>query len=134
MENLPDRAHLHHNPSVHHVDPVGHTRNHTEIVGYLQDGHSSFFLKLSKKVEYLSLNGHIQGSGRFVCNNQIRVAGESHGDHDPLALPAAQVVRVVVDSFLWRRNAHIVQQFNGPSPRPRWGLTCSWVVSTSSIW
>ena len=40
------------------------------------------------------MNGHVQRGGRLVGDQQIRVVGQRHGDHHPLALPAAKLVRI----------------------------------------
>ena len=46
-------------------------------------------------VEDLGLHGDIERRGRLVGDDELGLAGERHRDHDPLALPAAQPVRVV---------------------------------------
>ena len=41
-------------------------------------------LQTHHQIEDLSLNGHIQGSCRFVGNQKARVAAKGHGNHYPL--------------------------------------------------
>ena len=52
-----------------------------------------FLLQVLQQLENLCLDGHVQGGGRFVGNQQLRRTGERHGDHDALALATGQHVR-----------------------------------------
>ena len=45
------------------------------------------------EVEDLGLDRDVQRRGRLVGDEELRVAGEGHGDHHALAHPAAELVR-----------------------------------------
>ncbi len=68
--------------------------------------------KLAKQVENLGLDRHVERRGRLVGDQQLRVAGERHGDHRPLPHAAGELVRVVVDAFFRRRDADLVEHFD----------------------
>ena len=85
-------------------------------MGYQNDGRSGLFLQLLQKIQDLGLNGHIQGGGRFVGNENGGVAGQSHGDHHPLAHTAGKLVGVGIDVFLRIRDAHHLQHPKGFLP------------------
>ena len=50
-----------------------------------QAGHVSLAAQPCDKVDDLRLDGHIEGGGGLVGNEDVRLAGQSHGDHDTLA-------------------------------------------------
>ena len=47
------------------------------------------------EVQDLGLDRDVEGGGRLVGDEQLRVAGERHGDHHPLPHAAGELVRVV---------------------------------------
>src|SRR3546814_17068634 len=49
--------------------------------------------------QHLRLNGDIERGGRLVRQQQLRPAGQRHGDHHPLAHAAGELVRVVVQAL-----------------------------------
>ncbi|MNJ82505.1 hypothetical protein D3C77_819580 [compost metagenome] len=53
-----------------------------------QQGHPQARLERLEQFEDLQLDGHVQGGGRFVGDQQLRFVGQGHGDHDTLALAA----------------------------------------------
>ena len=71
------------------------------------------FLHPLQHVQHLSLNGHIQRSSGFVCDDQLRIAGKCHGDQNTLPQTAAELMREGVVSSGRFRNAHQLQSFNG---------------------
>ena len=50
--------------------------------------------------------------------SELGLGGQRERDHDALAHAARELVRVVVDAALGRRNAGGREQFDGPRPRP----------------
>ena len=63
------------------------------------------------------LDGHIQGRRGLVGDQQLRLAGQGHGDHHPLAQPAGQLVWVLLEAFLGPGHAHEAEHFDGPVER-----------------
>ena len=72
----------------HHVDAVGHVADDAEVVGDEQDGHVEFGLQFLEQRQDLGLDRHVQGGGWLVGDEQVRLVGQGHGDHHPLALAA----------------------------------------------
>ena len=46
----------------------------------------------------MSLDGDVKSGGRFVGDEDLRVAGESHGDHDALTHAARELMGVIVEA------------------------------------
>ena len=79
---------------VHHADPVAHRADHAEVVGDQQDRRVGVRPQGAHEIEHLGLDGGVETGGRLVEHEQLRVAGERHGDHDPLLHPARELVRI----------------------------------------
>ena len=73
--------------------------------------------RAAHEVEDLGLDRHVERGRRLVGDEQLRVAGEGHGDHHALAHPAAELVRVVVEAAARRRDADQLEQLDGPIDR-----------------
>ncbi len=63
-------------------------------------------------VENLALSDDIERGGRFVHDQELRLEGECHRDHDPLPHAAGQFVRVAAEPV--RGDADHLEQFAGP--------------------
>jgi hypothetical protein len=83
---------------VHHSDPVAYLGQDRQVVGDEQKGQAEFLLERLEQRQHLSLDHHVEGGGRLVGDHHFRPAGQGHGDHDPLALPAGQLVGEVPGS------------------------------------
>jgi hypothetical protein len=73
-------------------------------------------LQRAHQLQDLGLDGDVQRGGRFVGDQQLRLAGQRHGDHHALAHAAGQLVRVFVEALLGRRDAHLPQHLDGAFP------------------
>ena len=67
----------------------------------------------------LRLHGDVERGGRLVRDQQIRLVGERHRDHDALALAAGQLMRIARQPGFRFGNADLRQQFERPRPRHR---------------
>ncbi len=76
---------LHDMPGIHDNHPAAKGGGYRQIVGDENNGHILFLLHLLNQPQNLRLNGNVQGGGGLVSDEQIRAAGQSHGNHDPLA-------------------------------------------------
>jgi hypothetical protein len=56
------------------------------------------------KIKHLGLDGRVQAGGWLVQDEQLRISGERHGDHDPLLLPTGELVRVAPEDLAGVRN------------------------------
>jgi hypothetical protein len=94
---------------VHDAHPVGHLAHDAEIVRDQQHRHVELVLELEQQVEDLRLDGHVECRGRLVGDEQVRLVGERHGDHDALALPAGELVRECFQPFLGIADADLLE-------------------------
>ena len=72
-----------------------------------------------EQLEDLRLNGDVERGGRLVGDEDLRMADEGHRDHDALAHPARELVRVVINAVVRLGDAHLAQQLDRPRPRRR---------------
>ncbi len=77
----------------------------------------AFALQVGHELEDLRLNGHVQGRGGLVGDEQVRLAGQRHGDHHPLTLTARKAVRIFVQPSLGLWHLYQFEQLHGPVAR-----------------
>ena len=104
--------------AVHHRHLVDHLRDDAEVVRDQQDRHPEPLAQLLHQLEDLRLHGHVERRRRLVRDQELRVAGERHRDHHALAHAARELVRIVVDALLRRRDPDELQHLD----RPRHGV------------
>ena len=104
---------------IHHDYPIGPSGHDAEIVRDQQDRHAAGDAQAIKQFEDLRLDGDVECRGGFIGHQQLGLARERDGDHHALAHPAAQLVRITVDSFRWVGDPHFAEQCDGPLPRVR---------------
>ena len=116
---LEDGAHIrvfHLFPCVHHHHVPGDLGDNAQIVGDEDDGGLGLFLQARHELEDLGLDGHIQGGGGLVRDEDLGVAGQGHGDHHPLAHTAGELMGIVMDALLRVGDLYQPQHLNGPLP------------------
>ena len=101
---------------VHDHDTVRQFRDDAEIMGYQDDRHSGLGLKFSNEVQDLRLDRDVQRGGGLVRDQHRRLAGQGGGDHDALAKPAGELVRVPARPASGIRDPHLFQEFHRPAP------------------
>ena len=74
-------------------------------------------LQVAHQVEDLRLDGHVERRGRLVGDQQLRVAGQRHRDHHPLAHAAGELVRILAHPPLRRRGCPPGAASRRPAPR-----------------
>ena len=109
-ENLAHRRFLHLLTLPHHHHVVGHFGNHAHVMGNEDDGSAHLLLQIANDVQDLRLDRHVERSGRLVGDQELGIAGERHGDHDALAHPARELMRVAVEQLFRVRQAHLLQK------------------------
>src|SRR6478609_5962529 len=97
---------LDNSPRIHHADATAHIGNETEIVTDHQNGRSPLGTKIADEVDDFSLDRDVQCCRRLVREQQVRAARQRNGDHDPLAHASRQLMRIILDPPLRRRNAY----------------------------
>lgn len=50
--------------------------------------------ELGQALENLLLHDDVKGCGRLISDDDVRFAGQGHGDHDPLLLPTGELMRI----------------------------------------
>ena len=58
-----------------------------------EHGHAALLHQRAQEAEDLGLDRHIEGGGRLVGDDQVGLRQQRHRDHEPLALPAGELVR-----------------------------------------
>jgi hypothetical protein len=101
---------LDHLAGVHHGDVVGPVRHHAEVVGDEHHPHVPVALLGLEQVEDLLLDGHVQGRGRLVRDQQARAARQGDRRGHPLAHATRELVRVLRQPPLGRREADRAEQ------------------------
>ncbi len=91
---------------------VGELGDHPEVVGDEDDRGAELLAQRPHQLEDLRLDRHVERGGRLVGDEQLRVAGERHGDHHALAHAAGELVRVLLRARLGRGDAHLAQHVN----------------------
>ena len=95
---------------VHDKDTVCVAGHDAEIVGDEDHGRTRFFGELGQELQDLRLDGDVEGGSGLVGEEDLRVAAESHGDHDALAHAAGELVRVAVEAGDGVRDAHSAEE------------------------
>ena len=119
VEDVVDVARLHDAPGVHDGDAVGHARHDAQIVGDHDDPGAGLPLGRAQHVEDLGLDGHVQGRGGLVGDDEVGVVGDGDGDDGALAHAAGELVGIGVDPHLRVGDAHEVEQLDGALARVR---------------
>jgi hypothetical protein len=116
VDDFVHRADLGNAPGVHHGHAVAGLGDHAHVVGDQHDG-GARDLQMFSAADDLRLDGHIQRRGGFVGHDQLGLGRQRQGNHHALAHAARELVRVVVDALLGRRNAGVLQQVDGALAR-----------------
>ena len=83
---------------VHHDDARAHAGDHPEIVADQDDRRVEIAIELGDQVEDLGLDGDVERSGRLVSDQERRLVGEAHRQHDALPHAAGKLVRIAARS------------------------------------
>ena len=116
VEQVEHRRFLHLAPGIHHDDALAGFRHHAEVVGDHQDGGAEALLEFQHQLEDLRLDGDVERGGGLVGDQQLRIAGQRHGDHHPLAHAAGELVRIVAHPARGVGDAHQGQHLRGAGP------------------
>src|SRR5215831_427663 len=106
IKQLQDRSLLDLAACIHDNDALAGFGHHPEIMRDEDDRRPGFFLQLEDELEDLRLDGDIERGGRFVGDEQLRAAGQRHGDHRALAHAAGELMGIVIKAALRIGNAH----------------------------
>ena len=106
------QAGFHDLAAVHDVHTAAGAGYNAQVVGDEDNARTGLFLELLDKLDDLGLDGHVQSGGGLIGNDELGVAGQGDGDDHTLAHTAGQLMRVLLEAFLRRGNAHLGEQFH----------------------
>lgn len=115
-EHLARRRGLHHAALFHHHDPVAISGGEAKIVSDQNGGHPPLAGQLGDQVHHRLLRGDVQSGGRFVGDQQSRLARQGDGDDDALAHAAGELERVGGIAFLRAGDAHLAEHLDRGFP------------------
>ena len=92
---------------VHHRHLVGGVAHHPHVVGDQQHRQLAGDGQFPHQAQHLFLDGDVQGGGGLVGDQDIRFAGQRHGDHDPLLLAPGHLVRKEAEAPLGVGDTHL---------------------------
>ena len=92
-EEVAGRRRLHLLAGILHDDALRRLGDHAHVVGDQDERHAAVALEAHQQVEDLRLDGDVERGGRLVGDQELRVAGDGHGDHHALAHAARHLVR-----------------------------------------
>ena len=81
---------------IHHEDSLADMLYNGQIVGDEQIRQVVFALEINEQINNLRLDGNVERAHSFVTNDELRFNGEGTRDADPLALTAAEFMRVTI--------------------------------------
>ena len=64
-----------------------------------QHRHAELALQLLQQLQDLRLDGDVERRGRLVGDQEVRLVGQRHGDHHPLALAAGKLVGIGAEAL-----------------------------------
>ena len=88
--------------AVHDQHAVAALAHHAQVVGDHDGAHPELARQPGQQLQDLGLDHHVQGGGRLVGHDHVRLAGQGQRDHGPLAHAAREGVRVLVRSVAGR--------------------------------
>ena len=83
-------------------------------MGDEEDRQPGLGLQPLEQAQHLGLDGDVQGRGGLVGDQQLRIAGQGHGNHDPLLHTAGELMGIFPDAPLRVRDADGVEQLQDP--------------------
>src|SRR5664280_2202059 len=98
LEDLFGRRVLDNLAGIRDGDGLCHFSDDGEVVGNDENGHTQFLLQSAHQVEDLRLDGDIKRRRGFIRDQELRVRGQCHGYHDPLAHATAHFMRVLAEA------------------------------------
>ena len=97
---------------VHDKHAVGDIGDDAEVVRDQDDRGAEPLADVADQVEDPGLDRHVERGRRLVRDQDLRIAGERHRDHHALPHAARELVRVLVDPPVGRRDADEVEQLD----------------------
>ena len=109
VEDFPHRAAFHVAAGIHHHHAVAHLGDDAEVVRDEDEREVGFLLDLAQQPQVLRLYGHVERRGGLVGDDDLGLAGDGDGADHALLHAAADLVRVILDPPVGRRDPHLLQ-------------------------
>ena len=110
LDDVAHRPHLDDPPGIHDGDAVGGLGDHAHVVGDQHDGGAALPGEPPDQRDDLRLHRDVERGGRLVGDDELGLRRQREREHDALAHAAGELVRIVVDPHLRRRDADLRQQ------------------------
>ena len=95
IEDILQRAVFHDLAGVHDGHLVAALRHDAQVMGDEHHRRAEFLFQLVYHPHHLGLDGHVQGGGGLVGQQQLGVAGQGSGDNHPLLHAAGELMGIV---------------------------------------
>ena len=118
LEDLPTGTVFNDAATLHYVNPLADFLDHSQVMGDQQYRHTQVTTQVTQQRQYLCLGGDIDCGRGFVGNQQIGLVGQRHSNHDPLALPAGQLMGPGFELAFGVTDTDQFQQFKGALSGP----------------
>lgn len=82
---------------LHDRNPVGEAPSDRQVMGDEEVGQVEVSFELNQKVEDRGLHRYVQGRGRLVEHDELRIEKQRSGEHDALGLTAAEFMGTTVE-------------------------------------
>jgi hypothetical protein len=99
LGTLPGIGFLDDAAGVHDGHPLAGFGDDAEVVGDEDDGGAHVRAQGAQQVKDLGLDGDVEGGGGLVGDEELRDAGQRHGDHDALGHATGELVGVGVGAL-----------------------------------
>ena len=116
LEGLVDAALLDDLSGIHREHPITGLRNDPEVVGDQEQRRPMLCAELDDQVQHLGLDGDVEGGGRLIGDQELRLAHQGHGDHRPLPHAARQLMGVFAIATFRFGNPDLGQQVDRSLP------------------
>ena len=115
---------LHQHAPLHHRRAGAELPHHVQVVGDEQHGDAGLPVQLFQKLQNLGLDGHVQGGGGLIQQQQLGPCHDGRGDHGPLQHPAGELVGILPIHARRVRQFHCCQGRQGLVPPRLPGEVC----------
>ena len=102
---------FHRMPRIHHEYPIGHLTHHAHIVCDEHHRGTEFCFHAVDELQNLCLYGHIERGCRLIANQEVRIGGKCHRNHDTLTHTTRKFMRIGTIHLLGCRNTYKLDHF-----------------------
>ena len=110
LRELLGRAAFYDLAGVHDEDFVGEISGRRDVMGYVEKSQLEPVSQVVKEVEHFETDRDVEHRYRFVGQEHARVGSQGTGERHPLALAARQLVGVLGQELLGRREVDLLHQ------------------------